>query len=64
MFDRAFSFFFIVALSNFLMIAAVTEKIKVRHALAIPADTPIIVVNEIMDPPLLVAPKKINILSM
>ena len=64
MFDRAFSFFFIVALSNFLMIPAVTEKIKVRHALAIPAGTPIIVVNEIMDTPLLVAPKKINILSM
>ena len=46
------------------MIPAVTEKIKVRHALAIPAGTPIIVVNEIMDTPLLVAPKKINILSM
>ena len=56
--------FFIVVLSNFLMIPAVVEKIKVKHVLAIPAGTPIILVNEIIDTPLLVALKTINILSM
>ena len=46
------------------MIPAVTEKIKVKLALAIPAGTPIILVNEIIDTPILVALKTINILSM
>ena len=46
------------------MIPAVIEKIKVKLALAIPAGTPIILVNEIIDTPLLVALKTINILSM
>ena len=46
------------------MIPAVIEKIKVKLALAIPAGTPIILVNEIIDTPLLVALKIINILSM
>ena len=46
------------------MIPAVIEKIKVKHALAIPAGTPIILVNEIIDTPLLVMLKAINILSM
>ena len=45
------------------MIPAVVEKIKVNHTLAIPADKPIILVNEIIDI-LLVAFKTINILSM
>ena len=47
-----------------LIIPAVIEKIKVKLALAIPASTPIILVNEIIDTPLLVALEKINILSM
>ena len=46
------------------MIPAVIEKIKVKHALAIPAGTPIILVNEIIDTPLLNTLKTINILSM
>ena len=46
------------------MIPAVIEKIKVKYALAIPAGTPIILVNEIIHSPLLVTLKTINILSM
>ena len=46
------------------MIPAVIEKIKVKHALAIQAGTPIILVNEIIDTPLLNTLKTINILSM
>ena len=46
------------------MISGVIEKIKVKHALAIPADTPVILINEITDTPLLVTLKTINILSM
>ena len=46
------------------MVPVVREKIKVKLALAIPAGTPIIIVNEIIDTPLLVAPKTIHILSI
>ena len=46
------------------MIPALIEKIKVKHALAIPAGTPIVLANEIIDTLLLVALKTINILSM
>ena len=46
------------------MTPAVIEKNKVKLALAIPAGTPIILVNEIIDIPPLVAIKTINILSM
>ena len=46
------------------MIPAVMEKIKTKLALAIPAGTPIILVNEIIYTPLLVALKTINIFSM
>ena len=46
------------------MIPAVIGKIKTKLALAIPAGTPIILVNEIIDKPLLVALKTINILSL
>ena len=56
--------FFIVVLSNFLMIPAVIEKIKVKHAVAIPAGTPIVLANETIDILLLFALKTINILSM
>ena len=59
-----FFFFFIVVLSNFLMIPAVIEKNKVKHALAIPAGTQIVLANEIIDTLLLAALKTINILSM
>ena len=57
-------FLFLVMLSNFLIIPVVREKIKVKLALAIPTGAPIILVNEIIDTPLLVALKTIKILSM
>ena len=59
-----FFFFFIAVLSNFLMIPVVIEKIKVKLALTIPTGTPIVLVNEIIDIPPVVALKTINILSM
>ena len=59
-----FFFFFIVVLSNFLMIPVVREKIKVKLALTIPTDTPIVLVNEIIDSPPVVALKTIYILPM
>ena len=40
------------------------EKIKVKFALAIPAGTPIVVLNEIIDIPPVVVLKIIKILSM
>ena len=46
------------------MIPVVIEKIKVKLALAIPTGAPIVVVNEIIDIPPVVALKTINILSM
>ena len=46
------------------MIPVVKEKIKVKLALTIPTDLPIVLVNEIIDTPLVVALKTINILSM
>ena len=46
------------------MIPVVIEKTKVKLALVIPTDTPITLVNEIIDTPLLVALKIIKILSM
>ena len=46
------------------MIPAVIEKIEANRALAIPAGTQIILVNEIIDTSLLVALKTVNILSM
>ena len=56
-------FLFLVIFSNFLTIP-VREKIKVRLALAIPTGTPTMLVNEIIDTPLLVALKTIKILSI
>ena len=41
------------------MIPAAIEKTKVKHALTISADTPIILANKIIDTPLLVALKTI-----
>ena len=46
------------------MIPVVREKIKVKLALAIPTDVPIVVVTEIIDIPPVFALKIINILSM
>ena len=57
-----FLFLFLVILSNFLIIPVVREKIKVKVALAIPADAPL--ADGIIQTPLLVALKTIKILSM
>ena len=46
------------------MIPAIIEKIKVKQALAIPAGTPTVLANEIIDTPLLDTLKTINILSV
>ena len=46
------------------MIAVAKEKIKVNLALTLPTDLPTVLVNEIIDTPLVVALKTINILSM
>ena len=46
------------------MIPVVIKKIKVKLALNIPTGTPIVLVNEIIDIPQVVALKTINILSM
>ena len=47
------------------MISVVKEKIKVKLAITIPTDLPIVViVNEIIDTPLVVALKTIKILSI
>ena len=59
-----FFFLFLVIFSNFLTIPVVREKIKVKLALAIPTGAPIILVNEIIDTPPLVALKTIKILSI
>ena len=59
-----FFFLFLVMFSNFLTIPVVREKIKVRLALAIPTGAPTILVNEIIDAPLVVALKTIKILSI
>ena len=59
-----FLFFFLVIFNNFLVIPVVREKIKVKAALAIPTGAPSILVNEQIDTRLVVALKKIKILSM
>ena len=47
------------------MIPVVKEKIKVKLARTIPTDSPIVVlVNQIIDTPIVVAIKTINILSI
>ena len=60
----SFFFLFLVIFNNFLIIPIVREKIKIRLTLAIPTGAPIILVNEIIDTPLLVALKTIKILSI
>ena len=59
-----FFFLFLVLFNNFLTVSVVKEKIKVRLALASPTGAPIILVNEIIDTPLLVALKTIKLLSI
>ena len=59
-----FFFLFLAMLSNFLIIPVVREKIKVKLALAIPTGAPIILVNEIIDTPPLVALKTIKAWSI
>ena len=59
-----FFFLFLFIFSNFLTIPIVREKIKVRFALAIPTGTPTILVNEIIDTPLLVALRTIKFVSI
>ena len=59
-----FFFLFLVIFSNFLIIPVVREKIKERLALAIPTGAPTKLVIEIIDTPLLVAPKTMKILSI
>ena len=47
------------------MIPVVKEKIKVKLALTIPTDSPIVaLLNEVIDTPLVVALKTIKILSI
>ena len=58
-----FFFLILIVLSNFLIIPFVIGKINVKLALAIPAGTPMILVNEIIDTPPLPALKIIKILS-
>ena len=52
-----FFFLFLIIFNNFLTVPVVKEKIKVRLTLAIPPGAPIILVNEIIDTPLLAALK-------
>ena len=53
-----FIFFFLAIFNNFLVIPVVREKIKVKLALAILTGATAILVNKIIDTPLLVALKK------
>ena len=53
---------FLVIFSIFLTIPVVMEKIKVKLAFAIPAGAPMILVNAIIDTPILAALKTIKIL--
>ena len=57
----SFLLLFFVVLSNFFTIPVGREKIRVKRALAIPTGTPTILVNEIIDTPLLVALKTIKV---
>ena len=57
-------FLFLVILNNFVTIPVVKEKIKVRLALDIPTGAPLILTNEIINTPLLVALKINKILSI
>ena len=55
-----FLFFVVVTFNNFLIIPVVREKVKVKIALTISTGAPIILANEIIDTPPLVALKTIK----
>ena len=57
-------FLFFLIFNNFLIVPVVIEKIKVKLALTFPTGAPIILVNEIIDTPPVVALKSIKILSI
>ena len=59
-----FFFLFLVIFSNFLTIPVVREKIKVKLALAIPTGAPTTLADEMIQTPLLLTLKTIQILSM
>ena len=59
-----FLFFVVVTFNNFLIIPVVREKVKVKIALTISTGAPIILANEIIDTPPLVALKTIKTLPM
>ena len=59
-----FFFFFLVMLSNCLIIPVAREKIKVKLALAIRTGAPTIPADEMIQTPLLVALKTTKVLSM
>ena len=56
--------FFLVKLSNFLIIPVVREKIKVKLAIAISTGAPTMLVNEMIDTTPLVSLKTIKTLPM
>ena len=58
-----FFFSFLVILNNFFILPVVKENIKLKLELAIPTAAPIILAEEIIDIPPLVADKTIKILS-
>ena len=62
--SSCFFFLLLGMFSNFLTIPVVREKIKVKHALAFPTGAPTILLNEIIDIPLVAALKAIKILSI
>ena len=62
--SSCFLFLFLVLFSNFLTIHVIREKNKVKLALAIPTGAPTILVNKIIDTPLLLALKTIKTLSI
>ena len=55
---------FLLIFINFLTIPVVREKNRVRLSIALPTGAPTILVNGIIDTPLLVALKAIKILSI
>ena len=59
-----FFFLFLVIFINFLTIPVIRENIQVKLAHVTPTGAPTILVNEIIDPPPLVALKTIKILSI
>ena len=59
-----FFFLFLVMLSNFFIISVIREKFKVKLAIVIPTGAPTTLADEIIQTPLLVALKAIEILSM